>query len=75
MTGSNGEINENMDATTMRAVVAYIAELRRDREYHRAIEHATIDPKEESIHNRSQRHWSGDGGLNTNSTGESGHNL
>ena len=75
MTGSNGEINENMDATTMRAVVAYIAELRRDREYHRAIEHAAVNPKEESIHNRSQGHRSRDGGLNSNSTGKSGHNL
>ena len=64
-----------MDATTMRAIVAHLAELRRDREYHRAIEHATIDPKEESVHNRSQGHRSGDGGRNTNGTGQGGHNL
>ena len=64
-----------MDATTMRAMVAYIAELRRDREYHRAIEHSTIDPKEESIHNRSKGHWSRDVGLGSNSTGQGRNNL
>lgn len=64
-----------MDATTMRAIVAHLAELRRDREYHRAIEHATINPKEESVHNRSQGHWSGDVGCHTNSTGQGGNNF
>ena len=64
-----------MDATTMRAIVAHLDQLRRDREYHRAIEHAAVDPKEESIHNRSQRHWSGDVGRDTHSPGQSGHNF
>lgn len=64
-----------MDPTTMRTIVAHLAELRRDREYHRAIEHAAVNTKEESIYNRSQRHWSGDVGCNTNSTGQGGDNL
>ena len=64
-----------MDATTMRAVVAYIAELRRDREYHRAIEHAASNPTEEPVLDRNQRHRGGDGGLHTHSPGQSGHNL
>lgn len=64
-----------MDATTMRAIVAHLAELRRDREYHRAIEHSAINSKEESVHNRSQGHRSGDVGLNTDSTGQSGYNV
>ena len=49
-----------MDSTTMRAICAYIAELRRDREYHRATQHTPVDPKEDAVHNRSQGHWSGD---------------
>ena len=64
-----------MDATTMRAIVAYIAELRRDREYHRTIEHATVDTKKESITDRSQGHRSGDGGCHTHSTGQGRNNL
>jgi hypothetical protein len=73
--GLNGEINETMDATTMRALVAYIAELRRNREYHRTIEHATGNTKEEPVHNRSQGHRSGDGGFDPHSAGQGGHNL
>ena len=64
-----------MDATTMRAIVAYIAELRRDREYHRAGQYTTRDPKEDAVYYRSQGHGGGDGGLDQDSSGKSGHNL
>lgn len=64
-----------MDATTMRSVLAYLAELRRDREYHRAIEHATINPKEDAVHNRHQRNGSGDVGCDQDSVGQSGYHL
>ena len=64
-----------MDATTMRAVVAYIAELRRDRDYHRTVERTPRDPKEDAIHNRSQRHISGDDGFDSNGTGKNRYNL
>jgi hypothetical protein len=64
-----------MDGATMRAICAYIAELRRDREYHRASQHSPRNPKEDAIHNRSQGHGSGDGGRNQDSPGKSGYNL
>jgi hypothetical protein len=62
-----------MDATTMRAIVAYIAELRRDREYHRAIEHTAQHTKKVTDSNWGQGQSSGDDGFDTNCTGESGH--
>ena len=64
-----------MDATTMRALVAYIAELRRDREYHRTFEHAAVDTKKEPVIDRNQGHRSGDVGCHTHGTGQGGHNL
>ena len=64
-----------MDATTMRSIVAHLAELRRDREYHRAAQFAPRNPKEDAVHNRSQGDFSGDGGFNTDSTGQDRDNL
>ena len=73
--GSAGEKNEIMEVDTIRSVLAYLAELRRDREYHRTVEHATIDPKEESIHNRSKGHGGGDGRRSQDSRGQGRNNL
>ena len=62
-----------MDATTMRSIVAHLAELRRDREYHRAGQFTTRDPKEDAIHNRSQGNPGGDDGFDSNGTGQGGY--
>jgi hypothetical protein len=64
-----------MDATTMRAVVAYISELRRDRDYHRAIERSRDCGEEITEGDRSQRHWSGDAGCSTDYTGQNRNNI
>ena len=64
-----------MEASTMRSILAYLAELRRDREYHRAIEHAASNPKESAVHHRHQRHGSRDGGYDTHSRRQSGDNF
>lgn len=52
-----------MDATTMRSIVAHLAELRRDREYHRAAQFAPRNPKEDAVHNRSHVDTSKDDGF------------
>jgi hypothetical protein len=64
-----------MDATTMRAVVAYIAELRRDRDYHRAIECSSHSGEKSSEDNRSQGYRSGDAGFTPDHTGQDRHNI
>ena len=73
MGGLSGD--KSMDATTMRAVVAYIAELRRDRDYHRAIERGTDSDTQIAKHGRSQGHGDGDERYSSNCPGQSGHNV
>jgi hypothetical protein len=64
-----------MDATTMRAVVAYISELRRDRDYHRAIECGRDCGEKITEDDRSQGHRSRDAGCSTDHTGQNRDNL
>jgi len=64
-----------MDATTMRAVVAYIAELRRDRDYHRTIECRSHSGEKNTEDARSQRHRSGDAGFSENHPGQDRHHI
>jgi len=64
-----------MDATTMRAVVAYISELRRDRDYHRAIECSRDCGEKVTEDDRGQGYWSRDAGRSTDHTGQSRNNL
>jgi len=54
-----------MDPTTMRSIVAHLAELRRDREYHRASQFAPQDSKEDAAHNKSQTESKQDDGFDT----------
>lgn len=64
-----------MDATTMRAVVAYISELRRDRDYHRAIERSRDSGEKITEDDWRQGHRSRDAGCSTDHTGQSWDNL
>jgi len=59
----------------MRLIAAYIAELRRDREYHRANEHTTVYTTQGSDTERIQGNRSGDGRCDQDGTGQSRDNV
>lgn len=60
-----------MDPTTMRSIVAHLAELRREREYHRASQFAPRNPKEDAVHNRAQLEPTNDDGFDSTLTKQS----
>ena len=64
-----------MDATTMRSIVAYLAQHRRHRDDHRASECAAFDTTTEDDTRWQEGNLSGNERRCENRSGQSGHNL
>ena len=64
-----------MDATTMRSIVAYLAEHRRHRDNHGTAEHAAFDTTTEDDTRWQEGDLSGNERRGENCVGQGGHNL